>query len=234
VFNLSEKNKSLTEQTADKILNYILDNNLIAGDKIPNEFELAEKVGVGRSTIREAVKILISRNILNIKHGAGTYISYNTGISDDPLGLIFTKDKYKLAMDLFQVRIILEPEIASIAANKANDNDIAKIIKYCDETENLIKNNIDHMSADIAFHEAIAKCTGNIVITKLIPIINTSVAIFVNITSRRLKSETISTHRDVADAIARHDSVAAKNAMTMHLLYNNKYINEIISKKTLI
>lgn len=225
------ENKTLPEQTADKIIQYIIENNLQVGDKIPNEFELGAILNVGRSTIREAVRILVSRNVLVIRRGAGTYIANNTGVSDDPLGLAFTKDKYKLAKDLFQVRIILEPEIAAMAANMATEKDIEVIRKQCDKVEKMIKNGEDHMIEDVKFHQAIAKCTDNSVIEKLIPIINTSVAVFANITSRQLKEETINTHRAIADAIAEHNPTDAKHAMTMHMLFNKNKINEIITKR---
>ncbi len=228
---LNKKNKPLPEQTADKIIQYIIDNNLQVDDKIPNEFELGAILGVGRSTIREAVRILVSRNVLVIRRGAGTYVANNTGVSDDPLGLAFTRDKYKLARDLFQVRIILEPEIAAMAANMATEKDIEVIKKQCDKVENMIKKGEDHMMEDVKFHQAIARCTGNAVIEKLIPIINTSVAVFANITARQLKEETITTHRAIANAVAEHNPTDAKHAMTMHMLYNKNKINEIIAQR---
>ncbi|MDO4300050.1 MAG: FadR/GntR family transcriptional regulator [Clostridia bacterium] len=224
-------NKTLPEQTADKIIQYIIENNLQVDDKIPNEFELGEILDVGRSTVREAVRILVTRNILVIRRGAGTYVANNTGVSDDPLGLAFAKDKYKLANDLLHVRIILEPEIAAMAANMANERDIEVITKQCDKVEALIKQGENHMLEDVKFHEAIARCTGNDVIEKLIPIINTSVAVFANITDRQLREETITTHRAIANAIAKHNSTDAKHAMTMHMLYNKYKIYELIDKK---
>ena len=228
---LNNSVKSLPEQIAEKITHYIIENDLQVGDKIPNEFELGEILGAGRSTIREAVRILASRNILVIKQGAGTYVADNTGVSDDPLGLIFAKDKYKLAQDLFQVRIILEPEIAAIAANMATDEEIEEIFVHCNKVEEMIKNEENHMLEDVKFHESIARCTDNMVIEKLIPIINTSVAVFANITSRQLKEETIITHRVIAEAIAEHNSTDARHAMTMHMLYNKNKIKELIEKK---
>ena len=111
--------KPLAEQVADYILNYIIDNNLEVGAKIPNEFELGKMINVSRTTIREAIKILVSRQILEIRRGAGTFVSERQGITDDPLGLTFVKDKTKLALDLVSVRLMLEPEIAMMAADHA-------------------------------------------------------------------------------------------------------------------
>lgn len=227
----SNDNKTLPEQTADRIIDYIIENDLEAGERIESEYVLAERLGVGRSTIREAVRILVSKNVLEIRRGTGTYIADNTGVSADPLGLAFEKDKYRLAKELFQVRMILEPEIAAIAASMASEKDISVINKQCDKVEKLILEGVDHMAEDVKFHEAIARCTGNSVIEKLIPIINTSVAVFANITSRQLKHETIATHRAIANAIADHNPTDAKHAMTMHMLFNKNKINEIIEKR---
>ncbi len=224
----SENIKTLPEITADRIIEYIVENDLEPDDRMPNEFELGKILGVGRSTVREAVRLLVSRNVLVIRRGAGTYIAKNTGIPEDPLGLIFSKDRYKLTKDLLEVRIILEPEIAAMAANRATDKDIASIWKYCHQVEEKYKKGEDHMPPDVKFHKAIAKSTRNDIIEKIIPIIDTSVAVFVNVTYRQLREETITTHRAVAEAIERHDAAGAKHAMMMHMLYNKYKIEEII------
>ncbi len=178
--------------------------------------------------MREAVRILVSRNILEIRRGSGTFVASNTGISNDPLGLTFATDEYKLAKDLLQVRLILEPEIAAIAANSATDEDYIAIKGLCEKVEALILSGEDHMMVDVKFHEAIARCTGNDVIKKLIPIINSSVTVFANITSRGLKEETIQSHRAIVEAIGNKNPTDAKYAMTMHLLYNKNKIDELI------
>ena len=108
---MTKKKKSLVETVSDEITKYIMDNELQVGDKIPNEFELAEKLNVGRSTVREAIKALVSRNVLEVKRGSGTFISSKAGVADDPLGLELIKDRAKLAQDLLEVRFMIEPEI---------------------------------------------------------------------------------------------------------------------------
>ncbi len=227
----SDNIKTLPEITADRIIEYIIDNKLEPDDRIPNETELGQILSVGRSTVREAVRLLVSRNVLVIRRGAGTYVARNTGIPEDPLGLIFSTDRYKLAKDLLEIRIILEPEIASMAANRALDKNIAEIWKYCHMTEDYIARGEDHMPPDVEFHKAIAKSSGNNVVEKIIPIIDTSVAVFVNITYGMLKDETITTHRLIAEAIERHDAAAAKHAMMMHMLYNKYKIEEMIENR---
>lgn len=212
----------LAEQVADYILNYIIDNNLEIGAKIPNEFELGKMIKVSRTTIREAIKLLVSRQILEIRRGAGTFVSARQGITDDPLGLTFIKNKTKLALDLVSVRLMLEPEIAMMAAKNATAEQIEAMKRQCSRVEELISADINHMEADIQLHTMIASCSGNSVVEKLIPVINSSIAVFVDVTNRALRQETIETHREIINCIAEHDTEGARCAMYMHLIYNRR------------
>lgn len=222
--------KPLVEQVAEHILNYIIERDLEAGAKLPNEFDLAEGIGVGRGTVREAIKILVSRNIVEIRRGAGTFVSDGQGISKDPLGLAFVKEKSHLAMDLLGVRLMLEPEIARMAAEHATPEQVDELRRQCDKVERMIREGINHMQEDIVLHKLIAGCSGNAVVEKLVPIINSSIAVFVNITEGQLKQETIETHREIVEAIARGDGDSAKCSMNMHLLYNRRMIKGIEEK----
>lgn len=222
------KNKLLVEQTRDRIFHYILDENLEVGTKLPNEFVLADKFEVGRSTIREAVKQLVSQGILSVKQGSGTYVTSTTPVDQDPLGLRGVKDKMKLAWDLVNVRMILEPEIAEMAALNATDEDIRRLEELCDEVEAKINNREAYVQADIAFHVWIASCTKNTVMEQLIPIIDTAVLMFVNVTHQKLKPETVMTHRMVTEAIAAHDPLGAKSAMGMHITFNRDLIRKLM------
>lgn len=224
-------NKPLPEQVEKKILSYIKENNITVGSKIPNEFELAETFGVGRSTIREATKLLVSKNVLSVRRGAGTFVLNTEVIEDDPLGLSNIKDRHNLAMDLITVRIILEPEIAALAAEFATPENIEELTRQCDRVEEMIRKKEDHIEEDIKFHTCIAKCTQNAVIENLVPTIQSAVSLFANITHLQLREETIRTHRDITEAIARHDAIGAKCSMTVHMTYNRQMIMKIIQEE---
>ena len=94
------KNKLLAEQVEDQIYHYILDEALEPGAKLPNEFALGEKFRVGRSTIREAVKLLSSKGIVEVRQGSGTYVVTTAKGLSDPLNLRSVQDKNALALDL--------------------------------------------------------------------------------------------------------------------------------------
>lgn len=222
------KSKVLAEQVQEQIYQFILDHSYEIGAKLPNEFELANRFGVGRSTIREAVKLLISRGVLEVRRGSGTYVVSTTPTDMDPLGLLRFEDKMGLALDLANVRMILEPGIAEMAALNATDEDIEKLKAACALVERLIMQGENYIREDIAFHTCVAECSKNKVVEQLIPIIDTAVLVFVNVTHRSLLEETVRTHRAVVNAIADHDAIGARAAMMMHMTYNRDQIQNLM------
>lgn len=222
--------KLLGSQTEEALMNYILQESIKIGQKIPNEFELAEKFGVGRSTIREAVKSLASKGILEVKRGSGTYVISTNTLNDDPLGLSKLEDKYKLALELSDVRLMLEPEIASLAAKYASKEEIKQTEHLCNEVERLYLSGKNHIKKDVEFHSCIAKGSKNRVIETLIPIINTAVTTFANITGYTLRRETVETHRAITNAIKDRDALGAKCAMMMHLTYNRQILLKLLKE----
>ena len=223
MYQIEKMNKGLLgTQVEGELLNYILKEPVEVGQKIPKEFELAELFGVGRSTIREAVKGLVSKGILEVRRGSGTYVVSTSLPEEDPLGLSRLQDKYKLALELLEVRLMLEPEIASRAAEYAGEEERKQLVQLCDETEEMYISGKNHIPKDIEFHTCIAKCSKNRVVETLIPIINTAVMTFADLTHRTLMNETIETHRAVTNAILDRDPVGAKCAMMMHLTYNRQ------------
>ena len=132
-----------------------------------------------------------------------------------------------LALDLVNVRLLLEPGMAEMAALNASDEDIERIQRLCDRVESKIHSGDLYIEDDIAFHTCIAESSKNMVVEQLIPIIDTAVMMFVNVTHKKLTEETILTHRMITEAIARHDPIGARSAMVMHLNFNRNCIRKL-------
>lgn len=220
-------NTLLSEKVANQIIRYIKQNQLQEGDRLPNETVLGSRLNVSRSTIREAMKFLASRRIVEVKQGCGTFIAGMPGISEDPLGFEFIYNKEKLIFDLLEIRFILEPEIAAAAAVRAGQADIAAIKELADEVEKRINAGVNHSKPDINFHITIAKSTGNEVLTTLMPAIIKGVPLFIEMTKDRMLHETILTHRKIAQAIENHDADGARRSMLEHLQCNKNIIEDI-------
>ena len=199
-----DSSRPLAEQVAQRIKDYILEEKLKSGDKLPTETALAREMGVARSTVREAIKRLESQNILTVRHGAGSFVTDQPGLADD----------------LLEVRNIIEPAIAALAARHATPEDIAEMESLYNLMEYHILHGQDYLDEDMKFHRTIARASGNLVAPQLAPIITASVEVFTEGTHRTLLQETLDTHKAVLEAIKCGDSTWARDAMTLHLSYN--------------
>lgn len=212
--------RTLSDVTAEKIKMYIKEHQLEVGDKLPNEYDLSQLLVVSRNTVREAVKLLASRNILTIKQGAGTFVSEQMGMLDDPLGLTFMQDKRQLVKDLIEIRMMIEPEIAALAAQNATTAEIEKLQSLTIAVENAIESSENFSVEDSAFHSHLAVCSKNKVIGKLMPVINEGVDLFASSVDNQETKQTRISHRAIYEAVKNRKPVEAKQAMLYHLLYN--------------
>lgn len=221
----------LAFQIEERLLDYIQNAPIPIGAKIETESELAQRFNVSRNTIREAVKILVSKGILDVRRGSGTFVISSSTIEDDPLRLSRYEDKFQLAVELFDVRIMLEPEIAASAAKNATDGEIAEMFRLCNEIELLHRSGKDTLKKDIELHTLIAKGGKNRVVEELIPLIASAVYTSMNVTNRQLVEQGIEAHKNIVDAIARRDQNGAKCAMIEHFTCNRRMILDILANK---
>lgn len=212
--------KPLVEQVVDQIRTLIIEQHLSIGSKLPTEMELAQQLNVGRGTVREAVKQLVARNVLEIQRGRGTFIANNTGVIDDPFGFTFMDDEDRMVRELYDIRLQMEPWVASLAAQYATEENIAELRTLQVEVEQLLLSHQNYLPADQKFHVCIANCTQNRVLPMLIPVVTYSIHLFGKLNSVKLGEDTINTHRKIVEAIVAHDPTAAQQAMTEHLLLN--------------
>ena len=116
----------LADSTAQRIIKMIeIENRFSVGDKLPNENDFASELGVSRSTLREAIKVLTTNGMVEIKRGKGTFVTSTTIINSGDLNDIASGLE-----DLFEMRLMFEPECAYLAAERATDEEIETICYY--------------------------------------------------------------------------------------------------------
>lgn len=211
------KLKSKVDLIAETIIKMIQEGHLKKEEALPPEMELAKLLGVGRSSIREAVKLLVSQNILEIKRGLGTFVAKNPGVLPDPFGFRFYKDKLQLGYDLCEVRLLIEPKLAEKAAEIATKEQIEKICEAHEKIKYLVDIGENHSSVDIAFHSSIAACFPNCVLPSIMDIIYASIDYVINLNDRTLCKEAIDTHDMIVKAILNKNGKAASEAMKLHI-----------------
>lgn len=216
---MSSKKKPLSEKVAKQITDMItIEKRFLSGDKLPNENILAHELGISRTTLREAIKYLTARNILEIKRGRGTFVTENPTAFDD-FGMDSLENiKIKLK-DLYEIRLMIEPQITYLAAKRASDEELERIIYYGNETEKKILNNEDRTESDRAFHGEIAKAAHNDWIKRLMPILNNAISTAVKATHihPEILEHTLKDHRTVVEFLKERDAEGAELAMRLHI-----------------
>ena len=218
--------RTLPEKTADALSDYLYQENYRVGQKLPNELELAERFDVSRGTLRRAVEILQERGILEVRRGSGTYISGRMGLSDDPLGLTLVSDKKRLVQDMLDVRLMIEPETAMLAAERITPSEIRALEEICRKLDAAVEKGESYYQLDIEFHRFIAGCSRNLVIHSLYPAIVRTILLQESITDVRTGGETSRAHREICRAISSHKGSEAAYAMRAHLMKNKERFRE--------
>lgn len=222
--NASTKRMPLANEVANKIANYISDNSLQPGERIPNEFELAEMFNVGRGTVREAVKLLVSRNVVEIRPAKGTFVCENTGIVDEPFGLSFAADKVEMTRDMLELRLLLERYAVRNAALKASDEVIAHLQELADNIQTNLDDHKLCTQYDIEFHRCIAENCGNSVMPLILPVIHTNISDFNSLEFDRQWNIANKGHYAIVEALKAHDPDLAEDEMIAHLSYTSERI----------
>jgi DNA-binding FadR family transcriptional regulator len=211
---------SKADLVTETIIKRIQSGEFKKDSPLPPESALTQMLGVGRSTLREAVKQLVSQNILEIRRGKGTFVRSHPGVQQDPFGFRFIKDKLKLGVDLCEVRLLIEPPLAATAANVATPSQIERIEAADAEVARYVKSGWPHEQTDIEFHSAIADCSDNLILKSMMQVIYSGIPYLINITDRKLCQQAVETHGMVTKAIRSHDPDAAAAAMRLHLVQN--------------
>lgn len=228
------KGKTLVEQTTEHIIQYITDNQLKPGDQLPTEAAFTAELGVSRGTLRDAFKVLIARNILEARQGSGTFLSQNMGIPDDPLGLTFIYDDQSLAIDMLDIRLMLEPTIAQLAAINATEEQIIALKKSTKALERNIRMGTSYADEDARFHQLVAEASGNRIVGNLTHILFSSIYKNIELTlDVQKESNTLFYHKKILQAIINKDPINAQMYMNMHLSLLKDYIISCFMEKEL-
>lgn len=213
----------LSQSVADNILSMItIEKRFSVGDKLPNELDLSEELNVSRTTLREAIRILVALDILEIQRGKGTYVKENAFKKQQDLEQL---SNIKVnAKDLYEMRLIFEPEAAYYAALRATDSEIKRILEFGKKVEKEISNHQDRTDDEHSFHKAIAQATHNEFMNKLMPILYQAISkgVYLSLQSDKAIEDTINDHRMIMEFLEQRNAEGAKNVMKIHIMHAMK------------
>jgi GntR family transcriptional repressor for pyruvate dehydrogenase complex len=189
------------------------------GDRLPPERELALKLKISRPSLRSGLGFLSAMGVLKSRHGAGTFVSNGPPAFDSSSLSVLGVLHGFLPWQMFEARLVIEASIASLAAERATDEQIAELAEEVAEMYASLTDPHEYLIHDIRFHRAIARAAGNPILAALMETITVNLYDRRRLTvefSQNLK-ESAGLHREIYRAIRSHNPAHAKLAMEQHL-----------------
>jgi GntR family transcriptional regulator, transcriptional repressor for pyruvate dehydrogenase complex len=213
------KKTRIHEEVFSQIHQLIREGRFKARDQLPSERELAETFKVSRTSVREALRALESRGLIVSRTGMGNFVAdLPVDSLVGPLAKMLIDEKEALA-DVFEMRKLIEPHIAALAAERATDRDIAQLKRIVAKQGEAVSRGETGVDADAELHLCISRATQNQALQKLVSglmeILSRSREESLQTTERRNAS--IETHRKIVGAIEKHDLIEARNEMLRHI-----------------
>ena len=231
IFELSLHRDRLYKQIADQIQGLIVARSLQPGDKLPSERELAEQLGISRTVVREAIRTLSVRGLVKVKPGCGTYVqafSPEAAMASIEL-LLKLKHTPESLGNLYEIRRMVEIEIAGLAAERATDEDCAALEAALG---GMVANTEDPKAFtdhDLAFHAALATATQNDLFSALLsPISNLWLdVILISYHAPGAAAEGVEYHREILDSIKQRHRERARRVMQAHIRHSQTQVETV-------
>jgi DNA-binding FadR family transcriptional regulator len=205
------------ELVAEHLLALIGERQLRPGDAVPTERELTERYHVGRSSVREALRVLESNGVIRSARG-GFVVAEASRPFNKSLQLLLTLEEANLR-ELFELRRILEVETAALAATRRRRTHLTQLARAIEEMERGLDNEDRYIAADVQFHLVLAEATGNAFVQHIMlairDLLRRALSTIYRIPASAAQS--IDDHRAILDAVDSRDPAAARAAMREHL-----------------
>jgi DNA-binding FadR family transcriptional regulator len=222
----------VTDEAIGRIKQMIVAGELQPGDRLPREPDLAARLGLSRSSLREAVKALALIRVLDVRQGDGTYVtSLDPTLLLETMGFVLDLHQDASVLEFFEVRRILEPAAAARAAIRMSDTEVAVLRTLLDElgpepsVEDLLTN-------DVEFHRLIAVGSGNRALASIIDSLRQQTyraRIWRGLTQTDAVARTVAEHRAILDAIAGREPDVARSWATVHIAGVERWIQDALN-----
>lgn len=208
---------TLYQEIVEQLQELILEGELAPGERLPTERDLAERFGVSRTTVRQALAALEARGLIESHVGSGTYLAKSEkGFTIAVLAQLLDGARLRLA-EALEVRAILEPAVARMAAQRAKAEDVGAIRQALEAMERAE----DPLQSDLAFHAAIAQASRNRLMRTVLEALASRLreSRQLSLTAPGGLEQSLEDHRRILAAISARDAGAAETAMREHIAH---------------
>src|SRR5271163_4579025 len=210
---------TLTADICREMVSHLIRGSWSAGQRIPPERELCTQLGVGRASLREALKALEIMGMIETRLGDGTYVCNRSEFFSRPLLWAIASSSEADARELIEARTVIEVELAGLAAEHASADDLKQIAEHLERMEKTKKNPEEFVQADVDFHIAIGRAASNSILMNALHLIRNLLRewILTAVGARGVAEKACAQHRRVLSAIKSRDRAGARKEMRKHL-----------------
>ena len=218
-FDKVARDPRLSDKVADHMLKAIVSQGLKPGARLPSERELGEHFGVSRTVVREAVKALAAKGLIDVRSGSGLRVAAVDGAAVTESFALFLHGSTIEYAKVHEIRTGLEVQMAAAAAARRTDDDLRVLVQACERVEASIHDSRLAALHDVEFHRAIGSATHNELYVVLLDAMGVALLEVrrANLGTPRADALTISHHRSILEAIQAGSANAASEAMQLHL-----------------
>ncbi|MFC8680443.1 FadR/GntR family transcriptional regulator [Microbacterium ureisolvens] len=220
---------AVTDEAIEKIKDMIVRGELTPGSRLPPEKDLAERLGLSRSSMREAVKALEVIRVLDVRRGDGTYVtSLEPKLLLEAISFVIDLHDDDSLLEIFAVRRVLESHATGLAAQRADDDDVAGLdaeirgVAADTDPETLVEH-------DVRFHGAIARLAGNDYLASLLESLTSQTVrarVWRGLTQAGAVERTLAEHRAILEAISDHDVELATATAQVHIAGIERWLRQ--------
>jgi DNA-binding FadR family transcriptional regulator len=232
-------NKSVVDRIIERLTRAILDRELQPGQKIPTEIELCESMQVGRNSVREAIKVLVTMGVLVIRRSEGTFVT--EGFSErmlDPMvyGLILEGGD---SLSMIEMRQVFETGVFLYAIRKRDDEDIKKLEESMEHMRRAVEANADEhqiLDADVNFHRVLSHMLKNPLIDKVNVVIErlsrpTRIMAIRRYIDRKQLDSFLERHEDMVRVIVERDNSSVDQVLSEHFSFWRTISGRLTARK---
>ena len=220
------------DQAIEHIRDLIVRGALESGSKLPPEPELAAILGCSRSTVREAVRSLVMARVLDVRRGDGTYVtSLRPELLLDGIGFATDLMRDESLLELWEIRMLLEPPATAKAAEKISDGRLVELAEILEQMRRSADDDSVLVRHDAWFHELVAQAAGNHTLASLLGSMSSRTMrarIWHGVREAGASAAAISQHAEILNALQARDPKMAHAAAVLHVGSNQAWFRQIV------
>jgi GntR family transcriptional regulator, transcriptional repressor for pyruvate dehydrogenase complex len=224
----------LTEAAIEQMRTLITSGNLVPGQRLPPEAELAESLGTSRSTVREAVRALVTARVLDVRRGDGTFVtSLRPELLLAGIGAAADLLQHGFTLELVQVRRILEPAATSMAATRITDATLDQL-EACLHQMSVAPSHEELVQFDEEFHHLVATASGNATLASMLNGVSSRTTrgrAWRGVIEAGATERTISEHAGILSALRARDPNLAEAAALLHVSTTETWFRTVLNNQ---